>query len=49
MNPIEILEIRIAGMAKGEYRDTLIKRREILKWIHDAEQQSNKHIVEPTQ
>ena len=41
MNPIEVLEIRIATMAKGKYRDALIKRREILKWIQDAKQQSN--------
>ena len=46
MNTIEILEIRIATMPKGEYRDALIKRREILKWIRDghitaAEQKPN--------
>lgn len=47
MTPIEILEIRIAGMAKGEYRDALIKRREILKWIHDAKPKSNQ-AIQPT-
>ena len=46
MNSIEVLELRIATMPKGEYRDALIKRREILKWIRDgsipaAEQKPN--------
>lgn len=47
MTPIETLEIRIATMPKGEERDRLIKRREILKWIQDSKTQFN-HAIQPT-